>query len=186
MQETAASPLAAWESFYVIVGSSAAVLTGLMFVVVTLISDVRARVASQEAEAAIKAFATPTVVQFCAVLFVCAVLSAPWHGLWIVGAILGLAGLAGLVYGAITALRMRRQPSYRSDLEDWLWYAALPIAAYAALAVAAVLLPRSPEPALYGIGTVVLLLLFLGLRNAWDGLTYVAVLRRDASDGSEQ
>jgi hypothetical protein len=186
MEEVAASPLTAWESFYVIVGSAAAVLTGLMFVVVTMISDVRTRDSSQAIEAAFKAFATPTVVKLCAVLLACAILSAPWQGLWIVGPILGLTGLAGLTYGVIVALRMRRHPSYRPEPEDWLWYAALPIVAYAALAVAALLLPRSPEAALFGIATALLLLLFLGLRNAWDGVTYVALLRHTAPDGSEQ
>jgi len=39
MEPSAPSILAHWESFYVIVGSSAAALTGLMFVVITLIAD---------------------------------------------------------------------------------------------------------------------------------------------------
>src|SRR5438034_1279313 len=34
VHDVAGSPLAAWESFYVIVGSSAAALTGLQFVVI--------------------------------------------------------------------------------------------------------------------------------------------------------
>ena len=37
--EGPASPIAAWESFYVIVGSSAGALIGLQFVVITLIAD---------------------------------------------------------------------------------------------------------------------------------------------------
>ena len=37
MQEAVLSPLASWQSFYVIIGSAAATLTGLMFVVITLI-----------------------------------------------------------------------------------------------------------------------------------------------------
>jgi hypothetical protein len=38
---TTASPFGAWESFYVIVGSSAAALTGLQFVVITLSAQER-------------------------------------------------------------------------------------------------------------------------------------------------
>ncbi|SRR6266851_5054040 len=43
MQEAARLPLAAWESFYVIVGSSGAALTGLQFVVIALIAESRRR-----------------------------------------------------------------------------------------------------------------------------------------------
>ena len=43
MLEAALSPLAPWQNFYVIIGSAAAALTGLMFVVITLIMGTRAR-----------------------------------------------------------------------------------------------------------------------------------------------
>ena len=77
----AISPLARWESFYVIVGSSAGALTGLQFVVIALIAEAEAAASMQE----IRAFGTPTVVHFCAVLFISAVLSAPWHTLDLYG-----------------------------------------------------------------------------------------------------
>jgi hypothetical protein len=70
-----ASALRAWESFYVIVGSSAAALTGLQFVVIALISDLRRRSTERE----ISAFATPTVVHFTAVLMLS---GAAAGGLW--------------------------------------------------------------------------------------------------------
>ena len=37
--EAAALPLHEWERFYVIVGTSAAALTGLMFVVIAVVAD---------------------------------------------------------------------------------------------------------------------------------------------------
>src|SRR5712672_3432889 len=55
---------AEWESFYVIVGTAAAALIGLQFVVMTLIAD-RPQITTAEAGAA---FATPTIVHFSAVL----------------------------------------------------------------------------------------------------------------------
>ena len=63
-------PLAPWESFYVIVGSSAGALTGLQFVVLALIADAEAAVAVSSNMLEIRAFGTPTVVHFCAVLFI--------------------------------------------------------------------------------------------------------------------
>ena len=74
MQEVASVPLPAWDNFYVIVGSSAAALTGLQFVVMTLISEMR----QASNENTIDAFGTPTVVHFCASLLISAVLSAPY------------------------------------------------------------------------------------------------------------
>jgi hypothetical protein len=56
MHDATRSGLAAWESFYVIVGSSAATLTGLQFVVVALLAENRIRSTTRE----IDAFATPT------------------------------------------------------------------------------------------------------------------------------
>ena len=66
----------AWESFYVIVGSSAAALTGLQFVVIVLGAE--SNVGSSDSVT--RAFGTPTIVHFCAVLLLAAVLSAPWPG----------------------------------------------------------------------------------------------------------
>lgn len=179
MEEAAVAPLAAWESFYVILGSSAAVLTGLMFVIITLIADDSPPPgrSSETTWAGIETFSTPTVVHFCAVLLVSAILSAPWQELSNAGLLVGLTGFGGFAYDLITLRRLRRQDMYQPEREDWLWYALVPLVAYAALVVAAILLPNSPRRALFGVGALVLLLLFLGLRNAWDVATYMAVQR---------
>src|SRR5258708_12025294 len=92
MKEAAVSQLAAWQNFYVIIGSSAATLTGLMFVVITLIAGSQMRRSSGTNAA----FGTPTVVHFCAALLVAAVLSAPWQVLWYATLFLGLSALGGV------------------------------------------------------------------------------------------
>lgn len=74
---TAHEILSAWETYYVILGSSAAALTGLQFVVMALIADTPG-IRSADS---VGAFGTPTVVHFCLCLFVAAVLSAPWPSL---------------------------------------------------------------------------------------------------------
>src|SRR5260370_41055623 len=87
MKEAAVSQLAAWQNFYVIIGSSAATLTGLMFVVITLIagSQMRRSIGPNAA------FGTPTVVHFFAALRVCAVLIAPWQVRWYAILLLGIS-----------------------------------------------------------------------------------------------
>lgn len=169
--EEARSSLAAWEGFYIIVGSSGGALTGLQFVVIALIAEAKRQSTAQE----VSAFGTPTVVHFCSVLLMSAILSAPWQGLSRVAPALGACGLAGVVYCLIVVRRARRQAGYRPVFSDWLGHAVLPLIAYALLLSAAILLPAYPQRALFVIGAMSLLLLFIGIRNAWDGVTYVAV-----------
>jgi len=171
MQEAAVSLLTTWQNFYVIIGSSAGALTGLMFVVITLIAGTQVRRSS----GTVAAFGTPTVVHFCVALLVAAILSAPWQVLWHTGLLLGLAGLGGVTYGVIVLRRARHQTDYQPVLEDWLWHTVFPLVSYTALVVAALVLPGNPVPALFVIGAVTVLLLFIGIHNAWDTVTYVAI-----------
>src|SRR5215469_16347382 len=83
LQEAVLSPLAPWQSFYVLIGAAAATLTGLMFVVVTLIAGVRVRTSSPGE--AFATFNTPNVWHFGIALLVAVILSAPWHALWQAG-----------------------------------------------------------------------------------------------------
>jgi hypothetical protein len=178
----AVSPLTAWENFYVIVGSSGAALTGLQFVVMALAAESWA----QSSHRMIAAFGTPTVIHFCAVLLLSAILSAPWQALSNAALALGICGAAGVAYALIVVRRARlivirqalRQTGYKPVLEDWLWHAVFPFIAYAALLVAAVVLPSNPAPALFVVAATALLLLFTGIHNAWDTVTYIAIDRR--------
>jgi hypothetical protein len=172
MEQTVLSPLVAWESFYVIIGSSAAALTGLQFVVMTLSAGMNAR---RGIETVTNAFSTPTIVHFCTVLFISAIVSAPWPALSSVGFVLGAGGVAGLVYALIVVRRTRRQTLYIPVFEDWLFHAILPLIAYATLLVAAVFLGSYPIGSLFVVGGVTLLLLLVGIHNAWDGAVYVSL-----------
>jgi hypothetical protein len=171
MQEAVLSPLAAWQNFYTIIGSAAATLTGLLFVVVTLIASVRVRVSSPSEAAA--TFNTPNVFHFGAALLVAAILSAPWQALWPAGLLLGLSGLWGMIYVVIVLRRARRQTDYQPVLEDWLFHTILPLVSYTALFVAAMVLPGHPAPALFVIAAGTVLLLFIGIHNAWDNVLYI-------------
>jgi len=52
--------------------------------------------------------------------------------------------------------------------------------------VAAVLLRRDPAACLFVIGAAALLLLFIGIHNAWDTVTYLTVdLRRKGAAGKD-
>src|SRR6267143_826554 len=100
-----------------------------------------------------------------------------------VAALWGLVGLSGAVYTGIVARRMRVQTTYGPVWEDWVFHFVLPSAAYAILALSAFAAPSHTREALFGVGTAALLLLFVGIHNAWDAIAYhVFVRMRDASD----
>lgn len=171
IEEAARSPLAAWESFYVVVGSSGAALTGLQFVGIAIIAESKRGSTLRE----ISAFGTPTIVHFCGVLLMSALVSAPWGQLTQLAYALGACGVAGVVYGLVTVKRARQQTGYRPVFEDWLWHATLPILAYTVLVISAAVLPGSPQRTLFAVGGVALLLLFIGIHNAWDAVTYITL-----------
>lgn len=168
-----------WESFYVIVGTAAAALIGLQFVVMTLIADRPQAGGTPEAGAA---FATPTVVHFAAVLLLAAILRVPWHTIKPGAMLLAVIGFAGIVYGVIVMRRMRRQTSYKPDLEDWLSHAVAPFAAYAVLFASSLAIPSHAEEAMFGVATAAVLLLFIGIHNVWDTVAYQVFVRLRAKD----
>jgi hypothetical protein len=167
--------LAGWENFYVIVGSSAGALIGLQFVVITLIAAAKP-IARVDAQAG-GAFATPSVVHFGVVLLLSAIASAPWKEIITVAVLWGLVGLCGVVYVAVVARRMRVQSAYQPVFEDWLFHVLLPFSAYAVLAISAYAAHSHARSALFLVGAAALLLLFIGIHNAWDAVTYHVFVR---------
>jgi hypothetical protein len=161
--------LAGWQNFYVIVGSSAGALIGLQFVALSLIINLPAVRFDARTGGA---FATPTIIHFGAVLGLAGILSVPWEAIGAAAVLWGLVGTGGLVYTAIVTWRMRAQGVYKPEFEDWLFHALLPLGAYTTLAVSAFAAGSHLREALLGAGAAVLLLLFVGIHNAWDAVTY--------------
>src|SRR6266481_1283995 len=167
--------LSGWENFYVIVGSSAGALIGLQFVVITLIAEIPVE---RDAETVGGAFATPTVIHFGAVLLLSALLSAPWHTVSTVAVIWSVVGASGIVYEIVVGWRMRVQREYRPEFEDWLFHVLLPLVAYITLAVSGYAAFSHVEGTLFCVGAGALLLLFIGIHNAWDAVTYHVFVRK--------
>jgi hypothetical protein len=164
-----------WESFYLIVGGAAGALIGLQFVVMTLIAE-KPPVRTAESSAA---FGTPTIVHFSAALLLSAVLRAPWQTITSLAVLWGLAGLGGVTYSAVVVRRMRKQSTERpvgagGGVRGWRRPSACAGVAGSALAA-----PSHLREALFGVGGAVLLLLFIGIHNAWDAVAYL-VNRRNS------
>ena len=97
-------------------------------------------------------------------------------------------GFGGAVYAAVVARRMRKQTAYQPDFEDWLFHVLLPLAAYAMLALSA-FAALSHTRRLFGVGAAALLLLFIGIHNAWDAVAYhvfVNTREKDVGQGRDK
>jgi hypothetical protein len=81
--------------------------------------------------------------------------------------------VSGLVYAGIVILRALRQKEYKPVGEDWLFHVLLPGTAYFVLLLSGLAVRKLAVTALFGVAAVALGLLFIGIHNAWDTVTYV-------------
>jgi hypothetical protein len=172
------SPLAGWDNFYVIVGGAAGGLTGLTFVVIALVRDVLT--ARPVKPTGLRAYVTPTIVHFGCVLALAAYMSMPHQKILTLSLGLAVLGVAGLVYCSIIVVNLRDHgASYVPVREDWIFNVILPYIVYLSLLAAAYWIWREPAEALYAVAVVTLILLFIGIRNAWDIAVWMTMTDRD-------
>jgi hypothetical protein len=170
--------LAPWLGFYAVTGSAAAALTGLVFVVITLIAGMEGLRNNREG---LQTFTTPTVVHFAVAFTVSAAMCAPWRTPHEPGAVLVVAGAVNVVYVGRLLVRTIRMRNYRADWEDWACYTILPLLAYLALVSAGVALLVAPgSAALYAVAAGVIALIVTSIHNAWDIVTFLATGQADA------
>jgi len=154
-----------WRDFYMLGGTAAATLVGLMFVFASIGAS---QVAQRDLEA-MRAFITPTVVHFGAALFVCLVSIIPAHSARSLGGVLGFGALVGVAYCGWVFVFILRRYAVALVWEDRLFYALIPLAGYVVLlASAAAELAERPEDANVLTGAAIIVLIVSGLRNAWD------------------
>jgi hypothetical protein len=166
--------LTPWWNFCLILGGAGGALIGLQFVVMTLIAD---RPHRRMAEAG-AAFGTPTIVHFSVTVLLSAFLSLPWPSLGPLAITWGTVGLSGFFYVLVIAFRMRRQKAYKPVLYDWLFHFLIPLAAYGFLFMSSLASSRCGIESLYGVAVSGLLILFVGIHNAWDAVTYHVLVTR--------
>jgi hypothetical protein len=172
MTELAQPYLAPWLGFFTMMATAAATLIGLMFVVVTLVTRLER---TSDSNLGISTFSTPTVIHFGSSLLISLILIAPWPRLAGTFACITLLGVAGVIHMRGVAGKARRITVYAPDTEDWLWYTIFPFIAYSAVLIGAITMPFSPSAALWILGATVTWLTFMGIRNAWDVVTFLAM-----------
>ena len=165
-----------WENFYFLIGSAGAGLIGLLFVVVTLTSGLERSQTSRGA----KFFLTPTAIHFAVVLTLSGVAVAPDLPTPVTAAIFGLVSLGGLGFAIRASIGIRTPPP-GSDAPHWsdFWmYGAVPAAIYAAICVVSVVLGSGAAWAAPVMAGLLMVLLLVSIRNAWDLVTWIAPMRK--------
>ena len=176
--------LSTWSSFYIMIGSSAAALTGLMFVVITLVTRDEDAARSRDG---VSTYSTPTVVHFCIALVVAVYMSSPGQTATSIGIGNGILGVVGLLYVADAMRAAGGLREYQPVGSDWLWHGGCPILAYTIfLVVAVVICTGHVAGGLKLLAADTMFILLTAIHNAWDAATWVAMsLSRQKKKESE-
>ena len=174
-----------WDSFYLLIGGGAGAFISTMFVVATLMGDLEQR----RLDDGRQVFITPVVFHF-GVVFVVSVLTAVPHlTRGTLGLILALGSALGLGYTVTTLIRLRKldwEGYYNPDLSDNFFYGVAPILIYVVLGLAAWDVWFDPEDAPYLIGWLMLALVSMGIRNAWDLATALVQRKQEANASNNE
>jgi hypothetical protein len=163
-----------WDNFFMMAGTAAATLVGLLFVAVTVGSGL----STSSIVHGTRGFLTPTLVHLGSVLFQTLALLAPWPSAWPIGIILGLGGLMGLAYQINVVVTRHKVGWVLPHWQDWLPYVGVPALGSASLIVGAVGLIAEKSFAPYAVAGAMVLSLFAGIYGAWD-LTLWMIKNRD-------
>jgi hypothetical protein len=153
-----------WDNFFIMAGTRAATLIGLLFVAVTVSTGF----STSTMVHGTRGFLTPTLVRFGGVLFLCLAVLAPWPSARPIGIMLSLGALAGLVYQIKVAIMRRKVGLVLLDRHDWIPYEGVPALGSGSLLVGAAGLLAEKSFAPYAIAAATALLLFSGIYGAWD------------------
>ncbi|MDP9241754.1 MAG: hypothetical protein M3O84_01100 [Actinomycetota bacterium] len=162
-----------WRDFYILAGTAAATLVGLLFVGLSL--HLRAVLSRPE----VRSLARATLANFGLILFVSMFMAIPQGpsatSPFLVGA--GVFSLAVTAPSVVAAGRSRTRTLRRAQLITRFGSSAL---AYAGVIIAGVLLGRGSEAAAFSwLLAVTLVLLVVSLRNSWDLLVSVGAATLD-------
>ena len=159
-----------WDNFFILAGGAGATLIGLLFVAITLGADL----STPRGTLGTRAFLTPTIFQFGAVLFQCLALLAPWPSAWAAGIVLGVCGLTGFIYQVAVIIMQYKTKFASLDWMDFALFSAVPALGYASLIAGAAGLIAEKSFAPYAIAGAIALLLFAGVYGAWDLALWIA------------
>ena len=162
---------AGWENYYLLIGSAAAALIGLMFVVVTLTAG-RDR---QEVERGKQLYTSPIVWHLAVVLVLSGAATAPILTSRLFALASAALALLGFVYCLRSAIGIcRAQVTPGAVGFDMIWYGIAPAAVYVGLGAAAISILDGATWGASVIAVDLMALLLVSIHAEWDLVTYLA------------
>jgi hypothetical protein len=122
---------------------------------------------AERPKSGVRAFVTPTIVFFTTALAVSALMLVPHIAPAPIAVLLASTSIAGLAY----LLWVRGQRHWREqklDAEDWVFFIGLPFLSYLLLLAAAIAIWRDSALGAPTLAFVTIVLLLIGIHNAWD------------------
>jgi len=160
-----------WGEYFFMIGSSAAALIGLMFVVVTLTAGHR----SDQVERGKHLYTSPIVCHLGAVLVLSGAAIAPGMSGTLFGVLSGVLALLGLTLGVRSAVGISRSPGAPEAAGfDLFWYGVAPALVYVGLAAAAVAVFAGASWSADAVAADLMALLLVSIHAEWDLVTYLA------------
>jgi hypothetical protein len=165
----------AWQNFYILVGTAAATLIGLMFVAITFGSSMMGKVENREGT---RAFLDPTLTHFVQVLVTSCFMLVPWMGATVLGALLAVIAAFRIVSLTRIYRHMRAAHRKHGDLElsDWMQGIVVPLAMHLTLGVSAAM-SIAGRNVLSLVAIVTIVILLNGIYGAWELVVWIALTR---------
>ena len=170
-----------WQDYFLLVGSAAAALIGLLFIVVTL--TIGRELSSIERGQ--KLYMTPIVFHLGGIVLLSGAAMAPVATPVLFGLASGIVALIGSVSCVRIGSEIYRMPVAPTKVYDMWWYGIIPAMAYLLLLPASALLAVTPsEWALTAVAALLMAQLLISIHSAWDLVTYLAPRSSDQQSGS--
>ena len=169
-----------WDNYFMLIGTASGGLIGLLFVVVTLTSGIE----RSRALRASTIYLTPTLIHFAVTMVSSAVAVAPRMNPRVAAVILIVAAVAGLTNAVRTCFGIYQfakdgNPPHWSDA--WC-YGVAPGAIYLGLIGAAAGVWMGWSLAVGAGAALLMILMLVAIRNAWDLITWMAPRGPDGKD----
>jgi hypothetical protein len=172
-----------WENYYLMVGSSAGALIGLMFVVVTLTAG-RGR---SETERGKHLYTSPIVWHLGVILVLSGAAAAPTISARMFGFAAGGLAILGIGAGIRIAVGIARWPSApEAAAFDTFWYGVAPAMVYLGLGAASVGVLNGWQWGTTALAADLMALLLVSIHAEWDLVTYLAPIAGRSDDAKDR
>ena len=156
--------LAEWHEFYTLLGTAAASLVALLFVAVSIATDVLTP--EPESRRNTATYMSPVVFHYTNILFLSLIAMIPTQTWESFGIVIAVASIGSFGFSLLVLVRVHRNSI--SDLSDRLGYGAVPMLCYATGLISSWLILKEQPAGLDLLAAAALALLVTNIRNAWD------------------